>query len=319
MGSGLSAVALASVEFDPLRDKSYQHTRLGADVADFLAWKRLGGAAPRTLDQYEHDLSRACLMYPSTGLEAFGDSEMLHVAASFKDGERRVRCAAYKSFFRWAIKLRRIYINPTDALPEMKQPRQKVVKVFSDQEIAILEGLPILDGALMQLLFDAGLRKGEARNLRLMHLRPGPPSEVIVLNGKGGKDRVIRATEAVTQRVNELAVIEGLEGKDHLWYSRPGGASRIARARPIVDSSFDRWWRRCLKETGVSYRNPHTTRHTFATRWLRHGGRLSTLSDALGHESIATTDDLYGHLDTTDMAVDLALIEAAGNPTGVEA
>lgn len=45
---------------------------------------------------------------------------------------------------------------------------------------------------------------------------------------------------------------------------------------------------------------------------MSRGGRLSTLSDAMGHASIATTDDLYGHLDTTDMAADLALIEEAG-------
>jgi integrase len=30
--------------------------------------------------------------------------------------------------------------------------------------------LPIRDGVLMQLLFDIGLRKSEARNLRLQHL-----------------------------------------------------------------------------------------------------------------------------------------------------
>ena len=74
--------------------------------------------------------------------------------------------------------------------------------------------------------------------------------------------------------------------------------------------SFDRWWRRSLASAGVRYRNPHTTRHTFATRWLRRGGRLETLSRAMGHESIRTTFDLYGHLDTSDVAADMALMEA---------
>lgn len=327
----MSALA---VEYDPLLDKSYAATRLGSSVVDFLAWKKMGGAAERTLDQYERDLARGCLMYPNTPLEEFSDSQMLHVAGAFHDAERRVRVAAWRSFFKWALRTRRISVNPTDALPEMKQPPQRVIDVFSDAEVAVLEELPLRDGALMQLLFDAGLRKAEARNFRLMHLRvlserdrrsgvlahagpatlseSTPRAEVVVLRGKGGKDRVIGATQILTQRLNELAVVEGLSGKDHLWYSRPGGASRIARDKPIVDSSFDRWWRRCLEEAGVRYRNPHTTRHTFATRWLRRGGRLSTLSDALGHESIATTDDLYGHLDVTDMAVDLALIEEAG-------
>jgi len=52
----------------PLRDKSYQLTGLGAAVTDFLAWKRVNGAAERTLDQYERDLARGCLLYPERTL-----------------------------------------------------------------------------------------------------------------------------------------------------------------------------------------------------------------------------------------------------------
>lgn len=70
-----------------------------------------------------------------------------------------------------------------------------------------------------------------------------------------------------------------------------------------------RWWRSCLETAGVRYRNPHLARHTFATNWLRGGGRLETLKLVLGHASFATTSDLYGHLDTTDVLADLALIE----------
>ena len=70
------------------------------------------------------------------------------------------------------------------------------------------------------------------------------------------------------------------------------------------------WWKRCREEAGVRKRNPHMTRHTFATRYLRAGGRLETLSMVMGHSSVKTTFDLYGHLDTTDTAFDIALLEA---------
>ena len=36
---------------------------------------------------------------------------------------------------------------------------------------------------------------------------------------------------------------------------------------------------------------------------------METLSKAMGHASIATTVDLYGHLDVADIARDLALVE----------
>jgi integrase len=76
----------------------------------------------------------------------------------------------------------------------------------------------------------------------------------------------------------------------------------------IADGTFHRWWCRCIEAAGVRYRNPHVTRHTFATNWLRRGGRLETLSLVMGHASIRTTFDLYGHLDTRDAEADLAIV-----------
>jgi hypothetical protein len=90
------------IQYDPLRDKRYQSTRLGRDVADFLAWLELGGASTRTLDQYERDLSRGCLMFPDLPIDDWSDGELLHVARSFSPKQRRVRVAAYRSFFKWA-------------------------------------------------------------------------------------------------------------------------------------------------------------------------------------------------------------------------
>jgi integrase len=85
----------------------------------------------------------------------------------------------------------------------------------------------------------------------------------------------------------------------------------------MVVSSFDRWWRACLTAAGVRYRNPHMARHTFATDYLRRRrGRLETLQIVLGHESIETTSDLYGHLDMRDVAYDMGLIDVTPK-TGV--
>jgi integrase len=54
------------------------------------------------------------------------------------------------------------------------------------------------------------------------------------------------------------------------------------------------------------------TRHTFATRYLRRGGRLETLRKVLGHESINTTEGEYVHLDMRDVALDFALVAKKG-------
>src|SRR5215471_8886300 len=96
------------LEFDPLRDKTYQSTRLGRSVVDFLAWKTLARRRPRTLDQYERDLARGCLMFPDKGIADISDSDMLHIAASFTEASRRTRMQAWRSFYQWARKTRQL-------------------------------------------------------------------------------------------------------------------------------------------------------------------------------------------------------------------
>lgn len=300
-------------DYDPLLDKSYQGTALGPDVAAWLAYLEIANRADRTRDQYERDLARGCLMYPTKGVADWTDVECLHVVSTFKPGERRTRKAAYDSFFTWARRQRRIESNPMELLPSISRKTQRWYDVFSDVEVNDLADLPTVDSALMLLLLEAGLRKSEAVKLQVRRLKLDfePRPEVVLLAAKGDKDRVMPMSARLQASIGELLLLEQLDPLDHLWYTRPGGGSP-SRARPVGDGSFDRWWRRCLTDAGVRYRNPHTTRHTFATRWLRRGGRLETLSQGMGHKSIKTTYDLYGHLDTRDVAADLERIDAAG-------
>ena len=55
-----------------MRDNRYQQTALGPSVVEFLTYMKLGGKAERTLEQYEHDLARGCLLYPEVSLKAMG-------------------------------------------------------------------------------------------------------------------------------------------------------------------------------------------------------------------------------------------------------
>jgi integrase len=313
------------VSFDPLRDKSYQATRLGRSVVDFLAWKKLGGAADSTLESYEQALARGCLMYPNKTLAQITDADMLQIALAFRDGSRRTRVAAYQSMFKWALKSRLIRQNPCDALPDFKPRPQKVYDIFSEAEITALTSLPVRDSALLQFMLDTGARKGDCINFRFRNWRrdtdpeTAPYGMVVFYGGKGGKDRQVPATLELAQKLSELETTDGVEGNDYLWYSRPGGG-RVRRSTPVCKSAFQDWWERCLDAAGVRPdksrdRNPHLTRHTFATRYLRRGGRLETLRKVLGHESINTTEGEYVHLDMRDVALDFALV--ANRPSGV--
>jgi integrase/recombinase XerD len=309
----LTAAEWARMMREPLRDNAYQLTGLGPAVTDFLAWKRLDGAAERTLDQYERDLARACILYPDRTLETLTSEDILHVVTAFPSRSQKRARAALASMFRWAILWGHVDRNPMDRVPRAPQQPGRYVEVFTDGEVAALTSLDELrDRALMAVLFDAGLRKAEARHLQagrcLLEQR-----QLVVVGGKGGKDRVIPMSERLARFLADLSLTEGLEPDAFVWYSRRGnqrGYAAVTRSRAIGEGTFHRWWERCLADAGVRYRSPHTARHTFATNWLRRGGRMETLSRAMGHASIATTVDLYGHLDVADVARDLALIEA---------
>lgn len=299
------------VAYDPLRDKSYRATTLGRDVADFLAWMELGGASPRTLDQYERDLARGALMFPDTPLQAWSDAELLHVAKRFKPAERRVRVAAWRSFFKWAMRTRRVDRNPCDQLPDIRKPAVKVPRVFTEAECEALMALDVIDSAPLCILLEAGLRKAEARHLRLRDCAP-ESGQVIVVQGKGGKDRIVPMSARLRAKLTDLAILEGLEANDHIFYAVRANqrTSQRIRTQPVGEGTFARWWRKCLDEAGVLYRTPHTARHTFATSWRRRGLQVDELQILLGHSSIRTTSDLYVHTAVHDVAEHMALIEA---------
>lgn len=299
------------VAFDPLRDKSYQSTRLGRDVADFLAWMELGGSSPRTLDQYERDLSRGALMFPDKALVDLTDGDLFHIAKRFKPLERRVRMAAWRSFFKWAKRTRRTSFDPTEALPDMRAPRQKVIDVFSPAEVDALLELDVVDAAPLGVLLEAGLRKAEARALRFRHCHP-ESGQVLVLNGKGGRDRIIPMSLRLTSLLSELSLTEGLDERDHIFYSVRANevASRRQRKQPIGEGTFARWWRRCLEDAGVRYRTPHTARHSFATSWRLRGLAVDEIQILLGHSSIRTTSDLYVHTQVQDVAEHMRVLES---------
>lgn len=305
-------IVAAVIGFDPLRDKSYQSTGLGRDVADFLAWMQLGGASPKTLLNYEADLAKGALMFPDKSVDTLTDGDMLHIAKSFPAASRRVRVSAWRSFYKWALRTRRVTVNPCDALPEIKRRPQPVIRVFTEPEIEALLALPVRDSAPLAVLLEAGLRKAEARNLRMRDCYP-ESGQVIVLNGKGRRDRIVPMSPRLAHLLNELLLLERLDGSDHVFYAVKANQyeqRKILRSKPVGEGTFARWWRQCLSTAGVRYRTPHTARHTFATRWRLRGLAIDDLQILLGHSSLNTTASIYVHTRVADVAERMRLIEA---------
>lgn len=293
-----------AVVSDPTRDKRHELARAASECAAWQLWLEGQGLADRTREDYLRDVADLLRTNPALALEEFTDAHVMAVIMRRPPASRpRVR-SSLASFFGWAKLTRRIADNPMDYVPRPRRGGARVPEVFSDAELALLYAAD----RLMVVLGETGIRKSEARFLQRRHVDL-EHAELVVYRGKGGKDRKIPLTARAYTALEELVTLEGLDAGDYFWPTRPGGGQVTRRDAPAGNGTFHRWWVATLERAGIAYRNPHTMRHTFATRLIRAGARIENVQLLLGHTSIRTTIDLYGHLDVEDARADLRLLE----------
>ncbi len=63
----------------------------------------------------------------------------------------------------------------------------------------------------------------------------------------------------------------------------------------VEPRTMENRFRAILQDCGIDHANFHTTRHTFATRWVEAGGDVKSLSRILGHSSVQMTMNRYVH------------------------
>ena len=77
------------------------------------------------------------------------------------------------------------------------------------------------------------------------------------------------------------------------------------------DSTYSRWYAKSLDRAKVRYLSPHTTRHTYHELMRMFKLSLEERQVLMGHASIRTTSDTYGHLSIDDVADKLAVFNLA--------
>jgi integrase len=290
---------------DLVRDLRHMDARAASDLADWLVHLELEGKADRTLYEYVRKLAPLLREFPEKDTAEFTSDDIKLILSRSPKRSRHIVRSIINRFFLWAEEQDRLDRNPMRKVPHVKHPSRRQKTLFSDTDVALLEALPAPDGPLFAILFGTGLRKAEARYLRRDAIDLDR-RRLIVREGKGGKDRVVALTPSAVQAVADLDLWEQLCREDYLWYSHPGGGTVRSRRFPIGDSTFSTWFQKHLARAGVEYRNPHTTRHTYHDLLQRFGIGLEERRILMGHASIRTTVDQYGHRSIDDVAGQLA-------------
>ena len=295
------------------------------DVAGFVVWLRLppgcrdGKVA--VLPTAGSHCSEASVNRKLAALTSFCEFHARHgvklagLLTAMQPAGRRGSATSYKPFLHHVTKSgpqRRRMIKL-----KMSPPRPKVLTAAEAQ--TILDACDHLrDRLLFALLLDCGGRIGEALGLR--HEDMGIAERAVTVTprrndnrarAKAGISRAIPASAELMRLYADYLTREyGSLDSDYVFvnlWSRPYGCPWTYAA--VYDLVL-----RLRERTGIDF-EPHQYRHTYATWLLRRGAGMETVKECLGHASITTTIDTYGHLTVEDARKTL---EAAGWFTGRE-
>lgn len=136
------------------------------------------------------------------------------------------------------------------------------------------------------LLLYTGVRVSELVGIRLEDISPMPPA--LTVEGKGGKIREISLRQDVLGYMKEYMQGEREESAFHsssyLLVSQ--------RGEKLHRDAVRNWLSHVSKELQI-HLHAHIFRHTFATRLLRKGVDITTVSKLTGHSSVNMTAKYY--------------------------
>ena len=210
-----------------------------------------------------------------------------------------------------------------------KRPTRLPVVLSVDEVRAVLGEIDGIDKLMVELLYGSGLRILECCRLRVKDV-DFARRQIVVREGKGGKDRVVplpgRVEERLREQVGRVKVIherdvraghgrvrlpeafarKSAEAERELGWQFVFPSSRLSEDPRAGDGVKRRHHRhenllqkrvkagvRALKMTKRA--SCHTFRHSFATHLLEAGADIRTVQELLGHADVRTTM-VYTHV-----------------------
>lgn len=202
-----------------------------------------------------------------------------------------------RALYREAVALGEVESNPTRGL-RLPASRGRRERIATPEEAELLVGaLQVEDQPLWASAFYLGLRRGELMALRaedvdlvagLVRVHPERGSFDLTTRSFGApKSRAGVRTLPIPRRLRPF--LAGLDGREGLLFGRDDG-------QPFDPSTVHDRARRAWKREKLSPIGLHECRHTFASYLIAAGANAKAVQTMMGHSSITTTFDRYGHL-----------------------
>lgn len=286
--------------------------------------------SPRTEDSYVHWIKRFVYFHGKRHPAELGEPAVTafpnHLARDRNVAASTQNQALSALLFLYREALARP-LDWLDGLDRAKRPARTPTVLTRAEVNLILDRLQGTRWIMAGLLYGAGLRLRECLKLRVKDIDFGY-GQIIVRDGKGGKDRVTMLPAAVVDPLQQHLVhvrllhdrdlaagYGGVELPDALSVKYPRAASEWSwkfafpsyklsvdkrtgeiRRHHVYENYLIRAVKQATRAAGITkHVSCHTFRHSFATHLLEGGYDIRTVQELLGHQSVETTM-IYTHV-----------------------
>ncbi|XWO13375.1 site-specific tyrosine recombinase XerD [Candidatus Hepatincola sp. Pdp] len=241
---------------------------------------------------------------PAKNLESATNEDILHYIhilskKSFAKTTQSRRLSALKQFYEFYVNEKVINVNPTIGLKSPKKT-DSLPKFLTENEILhMLNIASSLENKMLyimlEVLYATGLRVSELVSLKISAFLVD--DEVLLVKGKGSKERIVPLTSIAYQKLKEWLGLrwqhykKSTKNEYYIFPSNRSTQGHISRER------FAQLLKELAGKCNIDYKrvSPHVIRHSFASHLLNNGANLTTIQNMLGHADIATTE-IYTHV-----------------------
>lgn len=277
--------------------------------AEYINYLKVRRYSPKTVEAYTKDIDAFFDFLLQNGLlfDAITKKDIrLYLSYELERGESKRstqrRMSSLRGFYRFLEKNEYIEMNPFVNASSPKAPI-RFPDVLSEAQMALLlssnqertDFLKIRDQAILELLFDSGMRASEL--VSFTYRQVDWRNRMIRVRGKGSKERLVpfgeetlKTMEAYWKDTRPLLASKMKKKRaNDAFFLNANGGNLTVRGLEFILREVEK---KCDLKLSI---HPHELRHTFATRLLDNGADLRLIQTLLGHESLDTTT-IYTHV-----------------------